>query len=117
MPLYPILTSLFLGLITFGSNILSINNLETKLLDAVAHEDYIFVEQAIDTNLITPNKKIEGKTLLIYACIYDKAEMVLLLLNKGAALEMPCDEGLTAEEYAIINNSIHALAQIIIVKS
>jgi ankyrin repeat protein len=54
---------------------------------------------------------------LIHACIYDKPEMVLLLLNKGASLNLPCDNGFTPEEHARINNSIYALAQIIIVKA
>lgn len=111
------LTSLLLGLITLGSNLLTVNNLEAQLVDAVANQDYVFVEKAIDTNLIDANTKINGKTLLIYACIYDQAEMVLLLLNKGAALDVPCELGYTPEEHAVMNNSIYALAQIIIVKA
>ena len=46
------LTSLLLGLITFGSNLLTVNNLEAQLVDAVANQDYVFVEKAGITDLL-----------------------------------------------------------------
>ena len=93
------------------------NNLEAQVLEAISNDNYQFIETKLDNYIIDPNAKINGKTLLIHACIYDKPEMVLLLLNKGASLNLPCDNGFTPEEHARINNSIYALAQIIIIKA
>ena len=115
-PSYTVICA-FLGLITFTYNLFTVSSLENKLLNALQNQDYVFIEKTIDSNLVDVNIKIKGKTLLIYACIYDKPEMVLLLLNKGALLNMPCDFGFTPEEHAVLNNSIYALAQIIIVKA
>ena len=44
--------------------------------------------------------------------------MILLLANYGALLIEPyCDEGKDIMEYAIENNSIHAQAQLIIIRA
>lgn len=99
------------------SNTLIIDNLESQLLKAISNDNYQFIETNINNSNIDANAKINGKTLLIHACIYDKPEMILLLLNKGASLNLPCDNGLTPEEHARLNNSIYALAQIIIIKA
>ncbi len=104
-------------LVTFTSAQYFNNSVDQKILNAIENENYNFIENSIDNNTTSPNARINGKTLLIYACIYDQPEMVLLLLSKGADLNLVCDLGMSAEEYAVMHNSIYALAQIIVVKA
>ena len=92
--------------------------IEEKALTAIQTEDYVFIEQHIQSGTINPRMKINGKPLIIHAAIHDKAEMILLLATYGAMLVEPtCDEGKDIMEYAKENNAIHAQAQIIIIKA
>ena len=78
-------------------------------------EDFELVENALKSRMISANQKFNGKTLLIYAVISDKAEMINLLVRYGANLNTPADDGLTPMEYAEKLNKIYAKAEIIVI--
>ena len=92
--------------------------IEEKTLMAVQKENYEYIEKLIETAVISPRMKVNGKPLIIHAAIHDKPEMILLLATYGAMLIEPvCDDGKDIMEYAKENNSIRAQAQIIIIKA
>lgn len=93
------------------------NTLESKVLNAIMMEDYMFLEEVIKEEIIDPNLFINGKPILSYACIYNKPEMVQLLYIYGAHLDLQCEAGYTPEEHAKKNNAINALAEIIVIKA
>tara|TARA_B100000424_G_scaffold193707_1_gene151173 strand:+ start:745 stop:1095 length:351 start_codon:yes stop_codon:yes gene_type:complete len=116
MKLFTLLT--FFYLFTLPNNYSDPTELQIKVLQAIENEDYTYVEYVIKNKLISPRARINGKPLIIHAAIQDKAEMILLLANYGALLIEPyCDEGKDIMEYAIENNSIHAQAQLIIIRA
>ena len=112
-------TILFLALTT----ILSTNNFTEKnnkvsiqqFIEAIESEDFELVENALKSRMISANQKFNGKTLLIYAVISDKAEMINLLVRYGANLNTTADDGLTPMEYAEKLNKIYAKAEIIVI--
>ena len=74
---------------------------EEKALIAIQTENYAYMEQILQSGTISPRMVVNGKPLIIYAAIYDKAEMILLLANYGAMLVDPiCEEGKDIMEYA-----------------
>ena len=92
--------------------------IEEKTLVAVQTENYDYIEKLLETGVISSRMKVNGKPLIIHAAIHDKPEMILLLATYGAMLIEPvCDDGKDIMEHAIENNSIHAQAQIIIIKA
>ena len=119
------LTTLSAAEVLIASDSLSINiieekssSIEEKALIAIQTENYAYMEQILQSGTISPRMVVNGKPLIIYAAIYDKAEMILLLANYGAMLVDPiCEEGKDIMEYAKEFNAIHAQAQIIIIKS
>ena len=119
------LTTLSAAEVLIASDSLSINiveekssSIEEKALIAIQTENYAYMEQILQSGTISPRMVVNGKPLIIYAVIYDKAEMILLLANYGAMLVDPiCEEGKDIMEYAKEFNAIHAQAQIIIIKS
>lgn len=56
------------------------------------------------------NKKSLGKTPVIFACRYNKAEILTLLLESGADPSIRCDSGFTAKKHAELSNAKEALA-------
>ena len=92
--------------------------IEEKALTAIQAENYEYIEKLLQSGIISPRMKVNGKPLIIHAAIHDKAEMILLLATYGAMLIEPlCDEGKDIMEHAKENNAIHAQAQIIIIKA
>ena len=92
--------------------------LEQKALAAIQNENYNSLEELLKSGKINSRIKVNGKPLIIHAAIHDKAEMILLLAKYGAMMVEPtCDEGKDIMEYAIENNSIHAQAQIIVIRA
>ena len=95
-----------------------ISIIEEKTLLAIQSENYIFIEELLQSGAISPRMTINGKPLIIHAAIHDKAEMILLLASYGAMIVEPiCDEGKDIMEHAKENKSIHAQAQIIVIKA
>ena len=95
-----------------------ISIIEEKTLLAIQSENYIFIEELLQSGAISPRMTINGKPLIIHAAIHDKAEMILLLASYGAMIIEPiCDEGKDIMEYAEENKAIHAQAQIIVIKA
>ena len=95
-----------------------ISIIEEKTLLAIQSENYIFIEELLQSGAISPRMTINGKPLIIHAAIHDKAEMILLLASYGAMIIEPiCDEGKDIMEYALENKAIHAQAQIIVIKA
>ena len=92
--------------------------IEQETLIAIQTENYEYLEKLLETGVITSRMKVNGKQLIIHAAIHDKPEMILLLATYGAMLIEPiCDDGKDVMEYAKENNSIRALAQIVIIKA
>lgn len=95
-----------------------ISIIEEKTLLAIQSENYIFIEELLQSGAISPRMTINGKPLIIHAAIHDKAEMILLLASYGAMIIEPiCDEGKDIMEHAKENKAIHAQAQIIVIKA
>lgn len=118
MSLFKSLIFLFFSLGIYMHNIVSKNTFEQQVLSAIQNEDYNKIENLIKSEELSPHTRINGKPLIIHAAIHDKAEMILLLANYGALLVEPfCDEGKDIMDYAIENKSIHAQAQLIIIRA
>ncbi|GGW23193.1 ankyrin repeat domain-containing protein [Arenibacter certesii] len=58
------------------------------------------------------NEKSLGKTPVIFAARYNKAEIVSLLIKNGADVTIRCDSGYTAKKHAELSNATDALAVI-----
>lgn len=93
------------------------DNLENKVLNAIENEDYTYLEEVLFYKIIDPNFLINGKPIISHACIYNKAEMVRLIYENGADLNLRCIEGYLPEDHAQMNNAIKALAEIIVIKA
>ena len=118
MSLFKSLIFLFLSLCIYTHNIVPKNTFEQQVLSAIQNEDYNKIENLIKSKKLSPHARINGKPLIIHAAIHDKAEMILLLANYGALLVEPfCDEGKDIMDHAIENKSIHAQAQLIIIRA
>lgn len=94
------------------------SNIEEEVLISIQSEDYVYLEQLLQSGIISSRMIVNGKPLIIHAAIHDKAEMILLLATYGAMLIDPiCEEGKDIMEYAKEYNAIHAQAQIIVIKA
>ncbi|QCW99131.1 ankyrin repeat domain-containing protein [Aggregatimonas sangjinii] len=56
------------------------------------------------------NQKSLGKTPAIYAARHNRAEILQLLVDKGADLKIRCFRGWTIKKYAKLSNAKEALA-------
>ena len=66
-----------------------------------------YIAQGVDVNL-----KSNGKAPAHYAARYNKAEILHILLESGADLNMRCDGGLSVKRHAQLSNAKSALAVI-----
>lgn len=82
---------------------------------AIANEDFTLVNEAFDKRLLNPNEIYNGKPLLLHAIDQDNAEMVRLLISRGARLNYVDAAGYNPKEYARMHNKIYALAEIIVI--
>ena len=93
-------------------------SLEEKMVDAIASEDYEFVESVLKSKQVSPTSMVYGKPLIIHAVIHNKPEMVLLLTEYGAMRVDPlCEDGKDVFDYAQEYKSTLALAQIIVIRA
>lgn len=88
-----------------------------SVINAIENENFSFIENAMATGQLRPNDVFNGKTLLIHAVMQDKAEMINLLVSRGANIYMASDEGLIPMDYAIRHNKVHAQAELIVISS
>ena len=58
------------------------------------------------------NKKSNGLTPAMYAAKYNRLDILKLLVDKGAKLDVKSAKGMTAEKYAELSNAKDALAYI-----
>ena len=89
---------------------------EQKLIIAIKENDFHTIENIIKNNLIEIDEHYEGKTFVIWAGIYNKPEIVRMLVEFGADLSKRCDLGYTIEDHCRANNSIKSLSEIIVLK-
>ena len=90
---------------------------EFKLMLAIKNNDFDSIENILSNNLVSLNDFYEGKTFVIWAAIYDKPEVINILVNFGADVSIKCEFGYTIEEHCIANKSTKALAEIIVLTS
>lgn len=90
---------------------------EIKLMLAIKNSDFDSIENILTNNLVSINDYYEGKTFVIWAAIYDKPEVINMLVNFGADVRKKCDLGYTVEEHCLANKSTRALAEIIVLTS
>ena len=101
----------------FSSSFLYENKLENEIIDAIKSDDYDYFITSFSEGELDVNQIINGKTLLIYASILNKPEMINLLISQGAFFSLECDDGYTAMDHAIKNNSIKAIAELIVISA
>ena len=90
---------------------------EQKLIMAIQENDFHTVENIITNNLIEINEHYEGKTFVIWAGIYNKPEIVRMLVDFGADLSKRCDLGYTIDDHCWANESTKALSEIIVLRA
>ncbi|MGB1979559.1 MAG: ankyrin repeat domain-containing protein [Flavobacteriales bacterium] len=90
---------------------------DNPLVTAIQNEDYNYVEKIIKNNQYLIDKRINGKTLIIHAATMNKPEMIRLLYDLGADINLRCEEGYSPEEHANFKKSFNALAEIIVIKA
>jgi ankyrin repeat protein len=56
------------------------------------------------------NEKSNGMTPVMYAAKYNRVDILKLLVENGAKLDVKSEKGLTAEKYAKLSNANDALA-------
>ncbi|MEH6537922.1 MAG: ankyrin repeat domain-containing protein [Psychroserpens sp.] len=56
------------------------------------------------------NRKSNGLTPAMYAAKYNRLDILKLLVEKGAKLNLKSAKGMTAQKYAELSNAIDALA-------
>ncbi len=100
---------------TKGTNFQEQIKLQQLFLEAISNENYSEVETLLQNHKIDLNDYYEGKTLLIYASIQNKSEMVRLLCLHGADPTKRCIEGYTPKQHAIANNAYQAAAEIVLI--
>ena len=90
---------------------------EIKLMLAIKNNDFDSIENILSNNLVSINDYYEGKTFVIWAAIYDKPEVINMLVYFGADVSKKCEIGYTIEEHCLANKSIKSLAEIIVLTS
>ena len=63
---------------------------EIKLMLAIKNNDFDSIENILSNNLVSLNDYYEGKTFVIWAAIYDKPEVINMLVNFGADVSIKC---------------------------
>lgn len=97
-----------------NSNLSNSNNVEvvfkpTPLCAAIIKGDIETVKKFIEYGADV-NESSDGLTPLMLAARYNKAEIVKVLLEKGARAEIKDERGLTAVKYAEMSNATDTLA-------
>jgi len=75
---------------------------------SIAKGDYETVKKLIDLGTDI-NKKSNGLTPAMYAAKYNRVDILKLLVEKGAKLDIKGQKGMTAEKYAKVSNAQDAL--------
>ena len=86
-----------------------------EVLLAIQSDNYQYFIESFAKGKLNVNQSINGKTILIYATILNKPEMIRLLIQSGAFFSAECSKGQTAMDYAYENNSYKALAELIVI--
>ncbi|TGD58831.1 ankyrin repeat domain-containing protein [Flavobacterium humi] len=81
----------------------------TPLCSAIIKGDLETVKKFIEYGADV-NESSEGLTPLMLAARYNKAEIVTLLLEKGARIDAKDERGLTAAKYAEMSNATDTMA-------
>lgn len=76
---------------------------------AIVEGDYDTVARLIDLGEDV-NQKSLGMTPAMFAARYNKTEILILLIKKGADLNIRSNQGYTAKKYAQLSNAVDALA-------
>ena len=90
---------------------------DSLFVDAIMSEDYNLLDSLLKEGKVNVNHLYNGKTFVIYACIFNKPEIVRFLYNNGADIGIRCEDGYLPEDHANANNAIHALSEIVIIKA
>jgi len=94
------------------------SNYETKVVAkkvvnpfcmAIVKGDFETVKKLIDLGQDI-NKKSNGLTPAMYAAKFNRVDILELLVDKGAKLELRSEKGMTASQYAKLSNAIDAIA-------
>ncbi|MDG5492833.1 ankyrin repeat domain-containing protein [Psychroserpens sp. SPM9] len=100
------------------NDVVTPSNYETvtkKLVDpfciSIVKGDIETVKKLIDLGRDV-NKKSNGLTPAMYAAKYNRLDILKLLVEKGAKLDLKSTKGLTAQKYAEMSNAKDALAYI-----
>ena len=102
---------------TFANNVESTQSFEfvreynnmTPLGVAICKGDLETVKKFIEYG-VDVNEKSNGMTPLMLAARYNQADVIKLLLEKGANLRIEDEKGFTAIKYAQLSNAKEALA-------
>jgi hypothetical protein len=101
----------------YSSGVLFENKLANEIIDAIKSDDYEYFIISFSQGKLDVNHIFNGKTLLIYASIFNKPEMINLLISQGAFFSSECEDGYTAMDHAVKNNSIKAIAELIVISA
>ena len=93
------------------------NIFTSKLKEAIRNDNYSYLEEFFTKNPNLINERFDGKSLIIHSAILNKPEMIRLFFTLGVDINTRCEEGYSPEEHAMYNNSINALAEIIVIKA
>ena len=98
------------------SNLITVTKPAKKLnvssfCKAILEGDYDTVKRMIELGEDV-NQKSLGMTPAIFAARYNKAEILELLIENGANLNIKSDKGFTVKKYAELSNADDALAVI-----
>lgn len=78
------------------------------LCKSILNGDIATVKKLIDLGMDV-NEKSNGLTPAMYAARYNKPEILNLLINRGANLDVKCSKGYTAIKYAKISKASEAI--------
>lgn len=100
----------------------TMSNSETKaieqcILEAIANDNYDFVEVVFQQGLASINDYYDGKTFIGYAAIHDKPEMIRLLFSLGADMLQRSKEGFLPMDLAKQNQAYYAQAELIVLQA
>lgn len=88
----------------------SIKNVDiTSFCKAIVKGDYNTVKSLVDLGEDV-NQKSLGMTPAMFAARYNKAEILELLIENGADLQIKSDKGFSVKRYAELSNATDALA-------
>lgn len=90
---------------------------DSLFVEAIKKENYKQLQSLLEEGKVNVNHHYKGKTFVIYACIFNKPEMVRFLYDHGADIGIRCKDGHLPKDHAMANNAIHALSELIIIKA